>query len=197
VENVCCDKTVDGEWQKIYSYPKETDLNLIFNLVDLHGNMDRETGSYCFFRNTTVFEGWEFMNISRVKLVVKHDNEVAAFLLFNGTGSKHLEWFNQSRLLNSSWYDLNASTKLSQFSIDGFSSTTTSNLRFFISQRFSGPGKCYDDLGWFVVSWSYYPCDSTITGKRILYAKNNNVSRFVTEEFGFADRYEFWIKRGP
>lgn len=197
VENICCDKTADGEWQKVYSYPKKTDLDLVGNLYYLHGSMEREIGSYCFFRNTTIFENWESVNISRVKFVIKLNKEVAAFLIFNGTGSKHLQWFTQSRLLNSSWNDLNASSTLSQFSIDGFSSTTTSNLRFFISQRFSVPGYCYEDLGWFVVSWSYYPCDSTITGKRILYAKNNNVSRFVTEEFGFADRYEFWIERGP
>lgn len=205
VENVCCDKTVDSEWIKVYSYPKQTSRYIYeyYATVNVSGNGENdslERGTYCQFRNASVLMSWGSLNISQVRFDVKEGDTVVAFLLFNGTGSSDRDkWFDSSRLLNSSWNDLNASSTYSNFSIKGGTLPNDKLAKFAIIKTFNA--SCDNFWGWLAVTYekSNYPCNCTLGGsyRQIMYAKYNNISRFVNEEVGLADRFEIWVKLKP
>ena len=47
-----------------------------------------------------------FAEILQVKFSVFKDGEEKQFIIFNGTGTNHENWFDAARILNSSWIDL-------------------------------------------------------------------------------------------
>jgi hypothetical protein len=59
------------------------------------------------------------MYVFQVRVVFAGQGETLAFLEFDGSGSSNRNWFSQSRLLQSSWSDLDKKTSLNYFSIKG------------------------------------------------------------------------------
>jgi len=66
-------------------------------------------------------------------------------LLFDATGTDKLNWFSESKLVNSSWTDIETEPK-NYFSIEGHSGLFRN---FFINSNYDG---CHNDVGWLVAS---------------------------------------------
>lgn len=118
-------------------------------------------------------------------------------MTFYGTGSTKVNWFSKSRLVNSSWYDLNQESETDIFSIWG-NGGSVNTIRWFISGHVDLDDDCKTKV-WLACTWHYHPCGNTSAydAPRILYAKNNNISLFTADEMGFADKLEVWISPIP
>eukprot|EP00105_Crassostrea_gigas_P043318 XP_019927466.1 PREDICTED: uncharacterized protein LOC105339732 isoform X2 [Crassostrea gigas] len=104
----------------------------------------KNTSCSTHYRNPRV-DIWESLSISQVTLeLYKHGSKVA-FIAFDGKDSTIENWFNSSRILNSSWSNVTPSTIYNYFSIKGHSECSRS---FFVNTHYHN---CSVDTGYMVV----------------------------------------------
>ena len=169
----------------------------------LNGFIDETIDYTGVYRNSEIVDNWKTYNITKVKVNIIDNENVVAFLVFNGCGSSTSNWFDQNRLLESSWTDLTTTTPIQYFSLSGLQVAHLSDYtsviykaRFFISSVVDFEN-CNNDQGWLVTTYILYPCDydGSHTGVRILYAKDNKMARLNEDELGFAERLDIWIQK--
>ncbi|KAH9500163.1 hypothetical protein Btru_077361 [Bulinus truncatus] len=95
------------------------------------------------YRDSSVFNNWQ--SVSQVSFAVYKKFNKVKQVIFNATGSTYLNWFDQSRILGSSWTDLMSST-FNYFSIAGHQTGSIQRV-FYMSHSY---GTCATDDGWFV-----------------------------------------------
>ena len=94
---------------------------------------------------------WSMSN--RVRFTMKHA-QVSQYIIFDSTESEKETWFSPTRIIETSYSDLNASSKFNFFSLQGEHSLTKQDYhrghsrRFFLNRNYGG---CGVDYGWFVV----------------------------------------------
>ena len=194
---ICCDIYKDFSYQKIYNAPAYIPGNVAQKLTEGQNLRDRQHGINCEYRNASIVDNWSSYNISFVSLRVIENGSEVAYMTFYGTGSTKVNWFSKSRLVNSSWYDLNQESETDIFSIWG-NGGSVNTIRWFISGHVDLDDDCKTKV-WLACTWHYHPCGNTSAydAPRILYAKNNNISLFTADEMGFADKLEVWISPIP
>ena len=158
------------------------------------------------FRNDEIVDNWNDMNISRVKVdILNNFGDVAATLLFNGTGTDKWNWFSNETLIKSSWIDLRADTPVSVFSITGVrwqqSKRTDRPLRWAILQnKEKADGSftvdCSETIVWFAVMRTRFsPCDDENIpgGKDIKIVFSGNKNGTTWEDGNLHEASEFMV----
>ncbi|XP_069141059.1 uncharacterized protein [Argopecten irradians] len=95
---------------------------------------------------------WDDMDITKVKVGVYVGHEERTFFEFDARGCNISNWFDRSKLINSSYTDLLlTSTPVNYFSMEGHKGQTGEDhhvRRFFVNSHYDG---CPNDRGWFFV----------------------------------------------
>ncbi|KAK3102210.1 hypothetical protein FSP39_009614, partial [Pinctada imbricata] len=116
---------------------------------------------------------WKNNNVTRVKVSVYKDSMEKMYMIFDGTGSDNEDWFTGSKLLNSSFQDIDEMrSNAKHFSVRG-DDTSGVVRRFFINRRYAG---CAGDNGWLVVTDANKPtkCDvDKVTVATVFYSTKN------------------------
>ncbi|CAG2255707.1 unnamed protein product [Mytilus edulis] len=89
---------------------------------------------------------WTFLCLDKVRVSIYKNGVEKAFMLFNATGSDKMSWFTPSRIIDSSWLDLQSSTK-QYFAM----SQDPDFLREFYASQNADKSKC-DSTGWMFIS---------------------------------------------
>eukprot|EP00105_Crassostrea_gigas_P006256 XP_011420121.1 PREDICTED: uncharacterized protein LOC105322915 isoform X2 [Crassostrea gigas] len=136
---------------------------------------------------------WDCLNINKVKFELNVQGDTVAFLEFDGRGSNYLNWFNNSRILNSSWTDLDKSETYNVFSID---TESMFGRNFFINKN---NGVCHVRSGWLVVKektniTNLCEWDKHTTYPQFLYSQHGKVTRWIAKEYGKADVLNVYIQ---
>ncbi|XP_022093381.1 uncharacterized protein LOC110980745 [Acanthaster planci] len=99
-------------------------------------------------RDDSLHEAWRSgaLAVRWVKLSLCDFIGCRAELIFDGTGSDILNWFTKDRLISSPWKDLNSSSEINFFGIEG--DVFFQHRRFFINHKY---GSCPWDYGWLIV----------------------------------------------
>ncbi|XP_025082794.1 uncharacterized protein LOC112557262 [Pomacea canaliculata] len=133
------------------------------------------------FRGNFLFY-WDELLVDTVKVNIHKNGEVVHYSVFNGTGSTYLNWFNRTKLLESSWLDLKTSST-NVFSIYG---DPKLKRQFYIS---SNSTDCGSDAGWLVIknskekcSWGKLP--KTAKYPVIFFANPNHAVKFSSGTSG-------------
>ncbi|XP_060063058.1 uncharacterized protein LOC132543561 [Ylistrum balloti] len=79
--------------------------------------MSIETGSKTY--KSSIVDKWADYNISAVRVSFVNDGQEKAYVVFDGRDSDKKSWFSKSRILSSSWEDLNTHSITNYDSIDG------------------------------------------------------------------------------
>lgn len=140
-----------------------------------------------------LLDSWPSASIDEVRLAVYENGVEKEHVTFTGTGSNYLNWFSQSRIVDSSWADLKTATNLNIFSIAGHEAELR---RFFISQVYSG---CPGDAGWLVVKDSSQDSCAWATAQNLqfpnfLYAPGNHDLTWDGHGYRQADVFAVFIK---
>ncbi|XP_062583861.1 uncharacterized protein LOC134245606 [Saccostrea cucullata] len=137
---------------------------------------------------------WDCLNVLQVKFELSTRGRTVAFIEFDGRGSNYINWFHNSRILQTSWTDMKKSGSYNFFSID---KETRYSRKFFINQRYGG---CHVDSGWFVVTdvKGNKPCDweKQKPYPQFLYSNNGKITKWNDRKFGKADSLNIYIRRG-
>lgn len=152
------------------------------------------------FRSTTkvlrspYIDYWDCLNINKVKFELNIKGETVAFVEFDGRGSNYLNWFNNDRILNSSWTDMHKGQTYNVFSIDHQSKY---DRNFFINKNYGG---CPKDSGWLVVKEANFTSacewDNQTTYPQFLYSKNGIATKWSDLEYGKADVLNIYVRMG-
>ncbi|XP_060560795.1 uncharacterized protein LOC132720645 [Ruditapes philippinarum] len=94
------------------------------------------------YRNPIV-DSWSSVGMQQVKFAFYKDNEEAAFVIFDATGSTITSWFSSSNIVDSSWTTL-ATDSFNIFSIYGHDP----GRRFMINRNYGG---CPVDAGYSII----------------------------------------------
>eukprot|EP00105_Crassostrea_gigas_P001780 XP_011414077.1 PREDICTED: uncharacterized protein LOC105318574 [Crassostrea gigas] len=138
---------------------------------------------------------WDCLNINKVKFELNVQGDTVAFIEFDGRNSNFLNWFHNSRILNSSWTDVYKSQTYNFFSID---KETKFYRHFFINKSYGG---CPQDFGWLAVKDSdnfSIACDwdKHSTFPQFLYSRNGKITRWNNMEFGKAEVLNIYVQMG-
>uniref|UniRef100_K1PQQ3 Uncharacterized protein n=1 Tax=Magallana gigas TaxID=29159 RepID=K1PQQ3_MAGGI len=146
-----------------------------------------------------------------VKFELNVQGDTVAFIEFDGRNSNFLNWFHNSRILNSSWTDSNIRTIMESFAVD---TTNQKNIilivimwkvkesryyrHFFINKNYGG---CPRDLGWLAVKDSANfrgACgwDKHNSYPQFLYGRNGKVTRWNDMRFGKAEDLNIYVQMG-
>ncbi|XP_067685421.1 uncharacterized protein [Haliotis asinina] len=117
-----------------------------------------------------IMSTWEAAGIKLVKVLLMKNSRVRKEIIFDGTGTTKMSWFTETRVVNSTWTDLNTST-FNRFSIKGH----PNNRRFMISNSYYG---CPNDVLWMIVIDEddvSHPCDwdHPANAPKFLYTRKN------------------------
>ncbi|CAL1536540.1 unnamed protein product [Lymnaea stagnalis] len=107
-------RTMDAHWYVIYKNgPAEfDDWTIPVECLQL-------TYSNTCTRHFRSFILDQWVNIDKVKLSLYNDGVEMKYILFDGRGPSWYSWFEQSRILNSSWTNIISDPNIKDFSIDG------------------------------------------------------------------------------
>ncbi|XP_052719648.1 uncharacterized protein LOC128191556 [Crassostrea angulata] len=138
---------------------------------------------------------WNSLNINKVKLELNTRGNTVAFIEFDGKDSNYLNWFDNSRILSSSWTDVHKSQTYNVFSID---KESRFYRHFYINKSYGG---CPQDVGWLAVKESANftrACDwdKHSTYPQFLYSRNGKVTKWNDMEFGKADVLNIYVQMG-
>lgn len=135
---------------------------------------------------------WTSLNIQKVKLELYSEGNVVMQLVFNGEGSDSMDWFNNRRLMYSTYEDMHKNSVYNYFSIQGY--ITNDARRFHINSEYHG---CPGDVGWLTV------VDSDPTGRcgwetdrprpQFLYSKSKTMRNWNSGDIGLADMLAIFI----
>ncbi|KAH3725257.1 uncharacterized protein LOC127854101 [Dreissena polymorpha] len=151
--------------------------------------MDRSYDPH--FRDRDV-ERWDQQNIRYVKFSLFKQSEEVGYVVFDGTGSTYMSWFDRSRVEASSWSDLTSANTYNFFSIQGHIDGQNLERTFFINQVYNG---CDADVGNVVVvehdggcNWDHQP-----RYPQFLYSDMNAADNWNRRMFGRADYLAIFI----
>ncbi|XP_052811302.1 uncharacterized protein LOC128238970 isoform X2 [Mya arenaria] len=143
------------------------------------------------FREANLYYRWSSLNIKYVKFALYKDNLETAYIVFNGDGSTNTNWFNKTRVLESSWSDLTPDATYNIFSVIG----DNRNLRnFFINRKYAG---CSGDIGHFVVSdgpKGSCAMDVHVRHPQFVYSDMNSADVWERKQFQRADYLAIYVK---
>ncbi|CAG2246150.1 unnamed protein product [Mytilus edulis] len=108
---------------------------------------------------------YDFYN-SQVKVEFFKNNQVVAWMTFNGRNTDKMNWFSKSNLAQSSFNDLGSRSTFNYFSIAG-----DHQRKFYVNQNYGG---CAKDQGWMYVLDQIRGCPYERIGSipMFLYTKN-------------------------
>lgn len=136
---------------------------------------------------------WNCLNIKKVKIELNTQGKTMAFIEFDGRGSNYLNWFHNSRIIKTSWTDMQKSGSYNFFSID---KETSYSRKFFINKNYGG---CAKDAGWLVVTDinGSKPCtwEQQKPYPQFLYAKEGKMTIWNDMKFGKADVLNIYVQR--
>ncbi|CAC5382852.1 unnamed protein product [Mytilus coruscus] len=89
---------------------------------------------------------WTVLCLDKVRVSIYKKGVEKAFMLFNATGADKMSWFTPSRIIDSSWVDLQSTTK-QYFAM----SQDPDFLREFYASQNADNSKC-DSTGWMFIS---------------------------------------------
>ncbi|CAL1546478.1 unnamed protein product, partial [Lymnaea stagnalis] len=123
----------------------------------------------------------------------KHNTKVK-HVLFDGSGSTYLNWFDRNRVKDSPWIDLKTKSA-NIFSIAGEASPSYNLIRkFIIHHSYSG---CPNDVGWFVAIDNqnvYCPWEKNNAFPMFLYAEGNEAVKWTGGKTNQADVLAIFVK---
>ncbi|VDI21662.1 Hypothetical predicted protein, partial [Mytilus galloprovincialis] len=96
-----------------------------------------------------IVNNWSDVEIDLVRISLYVSGIERVFFLFNGSETTKTSWFNNSRLINSSYSDLNKDAYFRTFSLKGIAEWNSYRRRFYI--RNDKEGNCRTDAGWLLV----------------------------------------------
>ncbi|XP_060587774.1 uncharacterized protein LOC132743257 [Ruditapes philippinarum] len=136
-----------------------------------------------------ILDNWSNLGIKLVKFAFYDTDKEVAYLIFNGKDSDMNNWFDKSRVIDSSWPDLTSKSTFNKFSIAGHTITNLHDRRFYINRNYGG---CANDRGHLAVinsAVSKPVClfDSQPSYPAFIYSKYNSVDFFQRRMFGTAD----------
>lgn len=144
------------------------------------------------YRNNDVFDNWK--DVDQVALVVYRGGNRVANVVFDGSSSDVINWFDQSKIVSSSWIDIKTVGK-NFFSVIGHHDL---NRHFFMEHQYGG---CPNDMGWFVAidmvnppcTWENNPCKHQ--WPCFLYTLNNKIANWnKPQDVGIADSFGIFVK---
>ncbi|XP_063447817.1 uncharacterized protein LOC134727372 [Mytilus trossulus] len=144
-----------------------------------------------------IINEWRSSHIKQVRLRLWKNGEIVVQITFNGTNTHKFNWFTQSRLLATTYSDLEKlDTRLRFFSLIGYGNGV--NRRFYINKINSG---CDEDAGWMFVKDDGYRQNCLYDSYRkypyFLYATNGHAGFWQTEgDYDFADMMSIQVLQG-
>ncbi|CAC5391150.1 unnamed protein product [Mytilus coruscus] len=145
-----------------------------------------------------IVHNWSNVEIDLVRISLYVNGIEMAFLLFNGSETNKTSWFNKSRLINSSYSDLNEDINFTHFSVDGIHGKSDRHAgnysrRFYI--RNDKSDQCETDEGLLLVGDAKGNClyEGNITEQPfILFSASSNVSKAI--HHAVADSMAIFVK---
>lgn len=194
-----------GDWELFFHAPSGNGEEVLKAWKTRHNNCDIISGICpCLIKNgclppkarletfvstkkilrSPYIDYWNCLNIKKIKIELNTQGETMAFIEFNGQNSDYLNWFHNSRIVNTSWTDMQKSGSYNFFSID---KETRFSRKFFINKNYGG---CAKDAGWLVVNdingskpckWEKQkPYPQFLYGKQKKITKWNDMSKMCT-----------------
>ncbi|XP_052081841.1 uncharacterized protein LOC127719653 isoform X2 [Mytilus californianus] len=146
-----------------------------------------------------IVNNWSTNGIDQVRVSVYVNGIEQIFLLFNGSKTNKTNWFDESRLMNSSYSDLNEQTNVSFFSVDGISGNADDSVgnysrRFYIRNETTGNCET-SDYGWLFVGDELGNCDyeRKIEDKPFILFSNPPYISKVAETFTISTWYKYFV----
>lgn len=186
----CCDIPDTDQWIKVFrlvgdghvgSYGFWYYNSFTDNAVEL---------AECQFRENSILDNWDNLPINQVKLEIFENNTSSEWVIFNGTGTTILSWFEQRRILNSSWTDI-TTTEIRYFNILGIHFNEKRLGRFLIANEFSND--CSFDMGWLFILSKKNCKEYAGIYPLILYASNHRLAE-QKADLHIADKMEISVK---
>ncbi|XP_052081842.1 uncharacterized protein LOC127719654 [Mytilus californianus] len=145
-----------------------------------------------------IVNNWSNVEIDLVRISLFVSGIEKAFFLFNGSETNKTSWFDKSRLINSSYSDLNKDIDFTHFSVVGIHGKADRHAgnysrRFYI--RNDKSDKCETDEGLLLVGDAEGNCqyEENITEQPfILFSASSNVSKAI--HHAVADSMAIFIK---
>ncbi|XP_059149547.1 uncharacterized protein LOC131936531 [Physella acuta] len=141
------------------------------------------------YRNSEVFDNWE--RVQEVAFILYSNYQKVKEILFDGTKTNYMTWFDKSKVKFSSWNQLK-DTQTNIFSISG---DIRVNLKraFYINNLYNG---C-EDKGWFValdMAYGSCPYEKIDRFPVFLYARHNQPENFNSGALDKADTMAIFVK---
>ncbi|VDI05046.1 Hypothetical predicted protein [Mytilus galloprovincialis] len=131
-------------------HPGVTDLFELWNSTKTINEFQQEakalTPNFPGHYKPILSNNWTFLCLDKVRVSIYKNGVEKAFMLFNATGTDKMSWFTPSRIIDSSWVDLQSSTK-QYFAM----SQDPDFLREFYASQNADKFKC-DSTGWMFIS---------------------------------------------
>ncbi|XP_053374333.1 uncharacterized protein LOC123544905, partial [Mercenaria mercenaria] len=147
----------------------------------------RKDGCTLHYRDPRI-DTWSEQKISKVRYSIYKDGQEVAWVLFNAVDSTMDNWFDKSRVIDSSYTDLTSSAKYNFFAINDPSSVLHLVTRhWYVSNNFAG---CPNDDYWFVTMEGSGNCDYDNFAQYpyILYSLKRTMANTGNQaNFGFGD----------
>ncbi|XP_071172213.1 uncharacterized protein [Mytilus edulis] len=124
---------------------------------------------------------WTFLCLDKVRVSIYKNGVEKAFMLFNATGADKMSWFTPSRIIDSSWVDLQSSTK-QYFAM----SQDPDFLREFYASQNADKSKCYS-TGWMFISTANRCFFETNKKPAFYYAPGQSSANWVYNNQGVGD----------
>ena len=177
VENINCIKYRDGVWTLVYGKNHGVYESIYQSWTGEIGNGD--------YRNDDFLSNWEDRNAVQVKVqIIDFTDNVVKTLIFDGDNTDVWSWFSQSKLLESSWTDLTAtSPSVDVFSISGIGTYVEEPrealvdkhiplrwtiLNYNIDSSNNKSINCSNNKMWFAIMHaSVHPCGDVVQNKGV------------------------------
>ncbi|WAR31315.1 YL-like protein [Mya arenaria] len=156
-------------------------------------DMDRSYDSHYRLRQLeTVWNNGLVVN--KVKVGLYKNNREVGYIIFNGVGSNYTNWFQSSRIMESTWSDLTPAAMYNVFSIKGDLKNGKLNRRFFINEVYDG---CNGDIGHLVIidesKMNKCRMDKHAKTPMILYSESNSNTFWKNGLYGTADYFAVFV----
>ncbi|KAK0064461.1 hypothetical protein Bpfe_006120 [Biomphalaria pfeifferi] len=142
------------------------------------------------YRNNDILDNWS--GVSEVAFVIYKNNVKVKQVIFDGSGTNYLNWFDKARVKDSSWIDMKTSSA-NYFSIDGHQDPVLRRT-FFMSQAY---GTCPNDVGWFVAVDSNGGCpwEQNSGIPMLKYSTSDSKMNWNAATIGQADYFAVLVRR--
>ncbi|XP_059165092.1 uncharacterized protein LOC131947788 [Physella acuta] len=144
------------------------------------------------YRNKEVFDNWD--RVEKVAFIVYSNYTKVKEILFDGSGSTYMDWFDKTRVKFSTWNQIKTDVT-NVFSIEGNILPVKAVKRTFFINNFYGG--CPADRGWFVAidrAGGHCNWEKTSTFPVFKYARQNQAENWNTGDVGIADVFAIFVK---